>query len=91
MRSTCVPLMQFREATTFEVEVRAGKLKNGKVAGKDEITGEMIKGRDERMVGWIWRLCNVAFENGVVAEDQRSAVIIPLYKSKGERTECSNY
>ena len=27
-----------------KVEVRMRKLKNGKVAGKDEITGEMIKG-----------------------------------------------
>ena len=40
---------------------------------------------------WIWRLCNLAFENGVVLEDWRSAMIIPLYKGKGERTECSNY
>ena len=28
---------------------------------------------------------------GVVPEDWRSAVIVPLYKGKGERTECSNY
>ena len=27
-----------------EVQVRVGKLKNGKAAVKDEITGEMIKG-----------------------------------------------
>ena len=33
-----------------EVEVSVGKLKNGKAASKDEITGEMIKGRGDRMV-----------------------------------------
>ena len=33
----------------------------------------------------------MAFESGVVPEDWRSAVIIPLYKGKGERTECSNF
>ena len=27
-----------------EFEVRVGKLKNGKAAGMDEVTGEMIKG-----------------------------------------------
>ena len=27
-----------------EIEVRVGKLKNGKATGKDEITGEMVKG-----------------------------------------------
>ena len=36
-----------------EVEVRVGKLKNGKAAGKDEITREMIKGGGERVANWI--------------------------------------
>ena len=31
------------------------------------------------------------FESGGMLEDWRSAVIIPLYMGKGERTECSNY
>ena len=61
-----------------EVEVRVDKLKNGKAAGKDEITGEMIKGGSGKVVDWIWRLCNMAFESGVVPKDWRSAVIIPL-------------
>ena len=42
-----------------EVEVRVGKLNNGKAAGKDEITGEIIKGGGNRVVDWIWRLCNM--------------------------------
>ena len=33
-----------------ELKVRVGKLKNGKAAGKDEITGEMIKGGGDRVV-----------------------------------------
>ena len=68
-----------------EVKVRVGKLKNGKAAVGDEITGEMIKGGGDTMDDWIWRLCKMAFESGVVSEDWRSAVIVPLYKSKGER------
>ena len=36
-----------------EVKVRAGKLKNGKAAGKDEITREMIKGEGDRVVDLI--------------------------------------
>ena len=47
-----------------EVEIGVGKLKNGKAAGKDEVTGEMIKGGGDRVVDWIWRLCNMAFERG---------------------------
>ena len=33
----------------------------------------------------------MAFESGVVPEDWRSAVIVPLHKGKGKRTKCSNY
>ena len=68
--------------------MRVGKLN---AAGKDQITGEMIKGGGERVTNWIWRLCNIAFENGGVPEDWRSVVIIPLYKGKVERTECKFY
>ena len=33
----------------------------------------------------------MTFESGVVPEDWRSAVFVPLYKGKGERTEYNNY
>ena len=52
--------MGFREVTTLkesgrtEVEVSIGKLKNGKSAGKDELTGEIIiKGESDRVVDYI--------------------------------------
>ena len=64
-----------------------GKLKNGKAAGRDEVTGEMAKGGGDM----IWRLCNRAFESDIVPEYWRSAMIFQLYKSKWERTECKNY
>ena len=37
----------------MKVEVRVRKLKNGTAAGKDEVTGEMIKGGGDRVVDWI--------------------------------------
>ena len=33
----------------------------------------------------------MTFDSGVVPEDWRSAVIVPLNKGKGEMTECKNY
>ena len=45
----------------------------------------MVKGRGDRMVDWIWRLRNIAFESGVVPKDWRSRVIVPLYKGKKEK------
>ena len=43
----------------------------------------MIKGGGDRVVDCIWRLCNMTFENGIVPEDWRSALIVSLYKVKG--------
>ena len=71
--------------------MRVGKLKNGKAADKDEITGEIIKGGGDQVVDWIWKLCNMAFRIGVVPEEWRSAVIVPLYHGKRETSECKNY
>ena len=51
----------------------------------------MTKCGGDFAVDWIRRLCIIAFENGVVPEDWRPAVIVPLYKGKRERNECKNY
>ena len=51
----------------------------------------MIKGGGGRVVDWIWRLFNMAFESGVVAEDWIPAATVPLYRGKRERNECKNY
>ena len=73
-----------------KVEVRVGKLKNGKARAKDEISGEIIKGGGDRVVDWVWGLCNMAFESGVVPGDWRSVVIVPLYKGKVEKYKCKS-
>ena len=73
-----------------EVEVRVGKLKNGKAAGKAEVTGEMVKGGGNIVVDWIWRLCNMGFESGVQPDEWISDVIVPMYKGKEERVKCKN-
>ena len=74
----------------IEVEEKVKKLKNGKTAGKDEVTEEMIKSGGDVVVNWIWKLCNMAFESDV-PEDLRSVVIVPLHKGKGEMIKCKNY
>ena len=43
------------------------------------------EGGGDRVVDWIWRLCNMAFESGIVLENCKSGLIFPLYKGKGKR------
>ena len=63
-----------------EVEVRAQKLKNGKAAFKDEITGEMIKGGVRFLEEGIeWRLPGLLYADflflcGESEEDLRAIV-----------------
>ena len=40
----------------MEFKVRVGELKIGKATGKDEVTGEIIKVRGNRVVYWILRV-----------------------------------
>ena len=79
------------DITREEVVGRVRKLKNGKSAGIDEISGEMIKHGGEKVIDWIWKLCSKAFVEGIVPKDWRRAVIVPLYKGKGEKGVCRNY
>ena len=44
--------------------------------------GEMVKDGCELIIGWIWKLYNIAFESGVVPETWSSAVIVPVYNGK---------
>ena len=45
-----------------------GNHRNGKDAGKDEVTGEMMKCGVE-LVDWIWKLSNMVFDSGLVPEN----------------------
>ena len=51
----------------------------------------MIKYEDDRVVDWIWKLCNMVFKSVAVPGDCRPAVMVPLYKAERDRTECTNY
>jgi len=67
------------------------KLKLGKAPGSDGITAEMLKYGGEIVVDWMVWICNLAWEQSKVPEDWRKAIIVPLYKGKGNREECNNY
>ena len=79
------------EITRAEVDKAIQKLKNGKAAGVDDISAEMLKYGGESVKEWMWKVCKKAFESGKVPNDWKNAVIVPLYKGKGSSDECKNY
>ena len=73
--SACVKIKE-GESERFRIDsgVRQGCimspwLKNGKAAGKDEVTGEMVMDGGDTVMEWIWKLCNMAFKISIVTED----------------------
>ena len=39
------------------------------------------------MIDWVWKLVNIDFKCSIVPDDQKTALIVPLYKGKWKKTE----
>ena len=74
-----------------EVEYAVRKLKKGKSAGLDGVCVEMIKEGGKSMLLWLVRMFNVCWKEGKVPQDWQDGSLVPIYKGKGDKMECSNY
>ena len=79
------------EVSVDDVRKAVNKLKKGKSPGVDGITSEMLKCGGECLLEWLRRVCNVCLLNGKVPNDWMRAIIVPIYKGKGDRSDCRNY
>ena len=66
------------------------EMKLGKAPGLDKFPVECLKKGGMAVLEWLVRLLNVSFDMGVVPMDRRGACMVPLYKGKGDKRECSN-
>ena len=65
-------------------------MKSGKGPGLDGFPVEYLKKGVMAVLEWLVRLLNLSFDMGVVPMDWRGACIVPLYKGKNDKGECSN-
>ena len=79
------------EVSLEEVIKAVKKLKKGKSPGIDGITSEMLIYGGESLLKWLTRVCNVCVAEEEVPVDWMRAIIVPIYKGKGDRNECKNY
>ena len=74
-----------------DVRKAVKKLKGGKSPGVDGIISEMLKCGGECLLEWLRRVYNVCVLEEKVPNDWMRAIIVPIYKGKGDRSECKNY
>ena len=71
------------------------RMKNGKVAGNDQITRELLRAAIERetegdMVNYLTRIFNLIVDSGEAPEEWCRAIVKPLFKD-GDREDWTNY
>lgn len=78
------------EITEEETKDALRKTKNGKAAGEDGISAEMLKKGGPVIIRWLTRIFQQAWTMEKVPKDWERNIIVPLYK-KGDSTDCNNY
>ena len=82
--------MNEKRVERVEVMEALKELKEGKAPGMDGCAAECLRRGGVAIIEWLVRILNVCFDESLVPEDWCSACIVPLYKGKGDRYECSN-
>ena len=68
------------EVTREEVEKAVGKLKNGKAAGNDNITAELLKNGEEAVVDWVTELVQEVWRTRQEPQEWKNSTLVPLFK-----------
>ena len=79
------------ETSVEDVRKAVKKLKGGKLPGVDGITSEMLTCGGECLLEWLRRVCIVCVLEEKVPNDWLRAIIVPIYKGKGDKSGCKNY
>ncbi|XP_076439383.1 uncharacterized protein LOC143278392 [Babylonia areolata] len=79
------------EPTILESEVRTAVRTSpkGKTAGDDGITTEAILACGETGTQWLTTIFQKAWEEREVSEDWQNAIVVPIWKKKGRKKNCS--
>ena len=80
-----------RGISEVEIQMALKKMRSGKAPGLDGCHVECLTKGGRVIVEWLVRLYGACFRVGEVPLDWRSACVVPLYKGKGDKYECSSF
>jgi len=89
--STPDPLIDTCPSTLLATYEAANKVKAGKVPGSCGVYPEYILHGGSEALKTLHRIFTRVWEDEVIPEEWHQGIIIPLYKGKGSRSDCSNY
>ena len=73
-----------------EIQMAVKKLKNGKSAGNDQISAELIKYGGGAMVKWLQQICEKIWKEEKHPSDWKRGIITKIPK-KGDLLDCNNW
>ena len=73
-----------------EIQEAIRTLKRNKSPGPDGIAAEALQAGGEQLAHAIHKLCNKAWNEGIIPEGWNKSTLVPIPK-KGDLSECSNY
>ena len=82
---------QSRTPTLIELEQAIARMKSGKAAGIDGITSDVLKAGGQVLAKQLHQIFIDVWEKEQDIEDWSTAILIRLFKNKGDKKECSNY
>ena len=77
--------------TLEEVKMAVRQMNPGKSPGIDGIPAEVYQYGGKKVTVCLHDLFTKCWEQGLVPQDLRDAIIVSLYKNKGVKSDCSNY
>lgn len=79
------------EITVEEYEEAIKSMKRGKAPGEDGVAVELVVEGGEELRERVISLMNKCWREGKVPERWGKAIILPIYKGKGDAGNCNNY
>ena len=88
------PAEQFRQnevPSLAEVQQAIRQTKSGKAPGNDNISSDTLKAGGVPMASWLHEIFVDIWQTEEMVDDWTTAILIRLYKGKGDKQVCDNY
>ena len=88
-----IQIREDHQLSILESEVQKSLLqsKRNKAAGIDGITTDMLLACKTTAIKWLTRLFNIAWDAQETPTDWQRAIIVPIWKNKGDKRDCETY